>query len=212
MKKHLGFILGLSLSVLISGCSSVSPKNDTSQLRYTYSRLKVMDLDEMNDIMQEQVRYFKRTNDPEALKEGLLICLSRPDEDSLVEKVVGTVRNPLEDNDLWDETVENLINESILAIQDPSRSSVDQVTYSIMLENLISEMRPEFIKQYKSPGFETRMIEKIAAAHTELNAGAKAERKLNLMKGSFTASQVAQKLLDKRDEVLKAEKKKQDND
>lgn len=163
----------------------------------------------MNDIMLEQAKEFKKTNDPQALKEGLLICLSRPDEDSVVEKVIGTVKTPLEDNDLWDSTVEGLINDSVLAIQDSGRSSLDQVTYSIVLENLISEMRPDFIKQYKSPGFETRMIEKIAAAHTELNAGAKAERKLNLMKGSFTASQVAQKLLDRKDEALKAEKKSQ---
>ena len=77
-----------------------------------------------------------------------------------------------------------------------------------MLENLISELRPEFVKQYKSPGFESRMIEKIANAGVELSGPARAERKLNLMKGSFSASQVAQKMLDKRDDFIKNEKNK----
>lgn len=208
MKKHFGLILGLSLSLFIfSSCSSAPPKNDTSQLRYTYAHLKVMDLDEMNNLMMTQLKEFRKTDDPQALKEGLLICLSRPDEDSVVEKVISTVKSPLEDNDLWESAIEGLINESFVVIQDANRSSADQVTYSVVLENLISEMRPEFLKQYKSPGFETRMIEKIAGANTELTSSAKAERKLNLMKGSFTASQVAQRLLDKRDDVLKSEKK-----
>jgi hypothetical protein len=205
MKKYFGFILAFSL-VVFSSCSSVSPKNDTSQLRYTYARLKVMDLDQMNDLMLEQAREFKKSNDPQALKEGLLICLSRPDEDALVDKVIDTVKTPLEDNGLWESTVQGLIEESVAAIKDSSRSSADQVTYSIVLENLISDLRPEFIKQYKSPGFESRMIEKIAATEVELNAPARAERKLNLMKSGTSPAQIAKRLLDKREEVLKSEK------
>lgn len=212
MKKYLRSFWFLSLflgfvATAFSGCSSVSPKNDTSQLRYTYARLKVMDLDQMNDLMLEQAREFKRTSDAQALQEGLLICLSRPDEDSVVEKVISTVKTPLEDNGLWESTVENLIAESITAIKDGGRSSADQVTYSIVLENLISELRPDFIKQYKSPGFESRVIEKIAAADVQLNGPARAERKLNLMKGGASPSQIAQRLLDKREEVLKSDKK-----
>ena len=200
--------LGLIFTALLLGCSSVSPKNDTSQLNYTYARLKIMDLDEMSALVQDRAREFKKSDDPRYLHEGLLLCLSRPDEDSGVEKVISTVRTPLEDNNLWESSVETLMAESGAAIKDSSRSSADQVTYSIVLENLISELRPEFIKQYKSPGFETRMIEKIVREDIELSAPAKAERKLNLMKGSFSASQVAQKLIDKREEVLKGEKKK----
>ncbi len=201
-------ILGLALVAVSSGCSSVSPKNDTSQLNYTYARLKIMDLDEMSALIQNRAREFKKTDDPRYLQEGLLICLSRPDEDSGVEKVISTVRTPLEDNSLWESSVESLINESAAAIKDPNRSSADQVTYSIVLENLISELRPEFLKQYKSPGFESRMIQRIASEDIELSAPAKAERKLNLMKGNFSASQVAQKLIDKREDVLKGENKK----
>lgn len=171
-----------------------------------------MDLDEMAALMQNRFKEFKKTDDSRYLQEGLLICLSRPDEDSGVEKVISTVRTPLEDNSLWESSVESLINESAAAIKDPARSSADQVTYSIVLENLISELRPEFIKQYKSPGFESRMIEKIAREDIELSAPAKAERKLNLMRGSFSASQVAQKLIDKREEALKGEKKKKKKD
>ncbi len=167
-----------------------------------------MDLDEMSNLMLGYAKEFKKTDDARNLQEGLLICLSRPDEDSGVEKVISTVRNPLEDHDLWESSVQELIDQSVAVIKDPTQSSGDQVTFSVVLENLISELRPEFIKQYNSPGFETRMIEKIAAADVELTDPARAERKLNLMKGSFSASQVAQRLIDKRDEALKNAKKK----
>lgn len=168
----------------------------------------------MNDMMLVQAREFKRTSDSSALKEGLLLALSRPDEDSVVEKVIDTVKTPLDDNNLWESTVESLIDESVAAIKDPSRSSADQVTYSIVLENLISDLRPEFIKQYKSPGFESRMIEKIAATDVELNGPARAEKKLNLMKAGTSPAHIAKKLLDKREEVLKSDKKsnKKDDD
>lgn len=207
MKKYFRFALVISLFVL-SSCSSVSPKNDTSQLKYTYARLKIMDLDQMNDLMLESAREFKKSSDPKALQEGLLICLSRPDEDALVDKVIDTVKTPMEDNGLWESTVASLIDESVAVIKDSTRSSADQVTYSIVLENLISDLRPEFIKQYKSPGFESRMIEKIAATEVELNSQAKAERKLNLMKGGVSPAQIAKRLLEKREEALKAEKSK----
>lgn len=161
----------------------------------------------MSDIMLQHAREFKRSNDPKALQEGVLICLSRPDEDSVVEKILSTVKTPLEDNGLWETSVENLINESIAAIKDSSRSSADQVTYSVVLENMISELRPDFIKQYKSPGFESRMIEKIAVSEVELNGPAKAEKKLNLMRSGSSPSEISQKLLDKREEILNAEKK-----
>lgn len=166
----------------------------------------------MNDLMLEQAREFKKTNDPQALKEGLLICLSRPDEDSVVEKVIDTVKTPLDDNGLWESTVTSLVDEAVAVMKDANRGSADQVTYSIVLENLISDMKPEFVKQYKSPGFESRMIEKIAATEVDLNSSAKAERKLNLMRGSSSVSQIAQKLLEKREDALKAETKSDKKD
>lgn len=215
MKKHFRKIWLVSFALLMTaffGCSSIAPKNDTSQLKYTYARLKIMDLDEMSALMLRQAREFKKTDDSRDLQQGLLICLSRPDEDSVVEKIISTVRQPLEDRNLWESSVEQLIDESAAAIKDSSRSSADQVTYNIALENLISELKPDFVKQYKSPGFETRMIEKIAAANIELSAQARAELKLNLMKGPFSASHVAQNMLDRRDDLVKSVKKKKRKD
>jgi hypothetical protein len=167
-----------------------------------------MDLDQMSQLMLEHAREFKRNDNPEFLKEGLLICLSRPDEDAVIEKTISTVRTPLEDNSLWESAVTELIDKSLAVIKEDQLSAVDQVTYSIVLENLISEFRPRFIKQYKSPGFETRMIEKIAQADIQLSSVANAERELNLMKTSFSPSGVAEKLIDRREEFLKQEKEK----
>ena len=210
--KKLSVLGLLAFITFLVGCASVAPNNDTSQLKYTYARLKIMDLDEMSALALSHAREFKKTDDVTVLQQGLLICLSRPDEDSIVEKTISTIRTPMEDRNLWESSVEQLIDQSAAVIKDKNQSSADQVTYSIVLENLISELRPDFMKQYKSPGFETRMIEKIAASETELSDPARAERKLNLMKGSFSASLVAQKMLDNRNDVLKSEKKKNKDD
>ncbi len=215
MKNYLKLIFvsfSLAFLTLFLGCSLSSVRNDTSQLKYTYSRLKVMDLDQMSQIMIDQAKEYKKSDDPESLKLGLLICLSRPDEDDVVEKIISTIRTPLEDHSLWESSVEELMKKSIEVIQDESASPTDQVTYSIVLENMISELRPDFIKQYKSPGFETRVIQKLAQSEIVLSSAAQSEIKLNLMKSSFSASAIAQKLLDRRDEFLKHEKAKTKED
>lgn len=162
----------------------------------------------MSQLMLDHARQFKKTDNPEFLKEGLMICLSRPDEDAVIEKTISTVRTPLEDNTLWESSVEELIDRSIAVIKEDRLHPVDQVTYAVVLENLISEFRPSFIKQYKSPGFEARMIERIAQSGVELSSAAKSEQKLNLMKASISPSAVAEKLIDRRQEFLKQEKEK----
>lgn len=204
--KSILLVVFVHLFLILSGCGSEPKRNDTSQLKYTYAKLKLMDLDEMSNILQKHVREFKKSENSDLLKEALQICLSRPDEDAVVEKTIGLVRNPLEERNLWESVVEELVDRSLNTIKEASVSSADQVTYSIILENLISELRPEFVKQYKSPGFESRIIEKIASAEANLSNKAQSERKLNLMKGSFSASAVAKKLIDKREQYLKNEK------
>lgn len=191
------------LALFVSGCASSETVKEKPQLAYPYSRLKVMDLDQMTDIMYQQAKAFKKTDDPKVLQDGLLICLSRPNEDGQIEKVLSIVRTPMEDNDVWESSVESLVDTAITTMKNKTSNAADQVTYGIVLENIVSEFKPVFVKQYKSPGFETKIIEKIAEADIELSQAAISERKLNLMRGNISPSLFAKKMIERRDEVLK---------
>ncbi len=205
MKKY----ILVSLAALIFatgslvGCKSTPVTPQTSELQFTAGRLKILDLDEMSDIMLAKAREFKKTDNPQALKDGLIIAFGRPDEDSVLEKTINTIKTPMEDNDLWEPAVDELVDKSISVIKDETGTAAEQVTYGVVLENIIAQFKPDFVKQYKSPGFEARIIEKIASAELEFSRAAAAERKLNLMKGNLSPSLVAQRLIDRRESALK---------
>lgn len=210
MKNSFLKILGLSVLLILTSCASSSVSKEESQLSYTSTRLKVMDLEEMTELLQGKAREFKKSDNLQALKDGLLICLSRPDEDSVIEKVISSVKTPLEDNGLWETAVEDLVEKGIASIKNENGNGADQATYSMALENLIAEFKPAFINQYKSPGFEALIIEKIASAELNYTRQAHAERELNLMRSNLSPSAIAKKLVDRRNEFLENEKKKKD--
>lgn len=210
MKKTIkSLLLGLSVfaSLLIFGCSTTTKNHEPSRLAVRYSYLKILDLDQMTNLMQKSVKEFNQTEDSQRLKEALLICFARPDEDGVIEKILAIVRTPLDDRNLWESAFEELQDQSLEGVKNDNLSTVDQVTYSVVIENVLSELRPFFIKQYASAGFETRLVEKIAQADIQLSSEAKNERKLNLMKGYVSPSIVAQAMLERKSEVLSKEKK-----
>ncbi len=193
----------LAASLLLVSCKSAPVATQNTELPYTASRLRVMDLDEMSALMESKAREFKRTGNPQSLKDGLFIAFGRPDEDSALEKILSTIRTPLEDHELWEPSIEEMVDRALAGVKEESISPAEQVTYGVILENVISEFKPTFVKQYKSPGFETRMIEKIASAEVEYSRAAVTERKLNMMKGILSPSLIAQRLIDRRRTVLK---------
>ena len=208
MNKKISFLKSI-MTILITpsfivNCSSTGPSAGTGSNLMPYSQLKVMDLDEMTQLLQKKYQEYKRTDDPVPLQLGLQYCLSRPDEDGLVDKTISIVRSPLEDLELWESSVESLVDRSIETLKNNSFHSADQVTAGIILENIISEFKPAFTKQYQSPGFETKIIEKIARAEIELSRPAASERKLNLMRGPTSPSALAQNLLDHRNAMQKS--------
>jgi hypothetical protein len=192
--------------VVISGCASSHGGKEKSQLERPYTQLKVMDLDEMSALLYEKAREFKKTEDPAPLQKGLLICLSRPNEDGLLEKVISIVKTPLEDSDNWESSVNTIVDQAVSALKSETVSAADQVTYGIVLENLVAEFKPTFQKQYQSPGFETKVIEKIANADIEYSNRAIADRKLNLMRGLVSPSQFAKKLIERKEDWLSGTK------
>lgn len=218
MHKNI-FIAGL-LVLAFSACSS-SPKSSTDssfamveaiQTEHTYKSLKLLDLDQMTDLLYDKANDYKRNNRIQALREGVMIAFSRPNEEVILDKILSIVRSPLEDLGEWEGTVEQMVGQSVQTLKSDSSTGTDQVTASVILENVLSEFKPMFTKQYQSGGFETTVIERIAASDLRFSQQAVQEKKLNQMKSGLTPSQLAQKLIEiknkKLEEQREAEKKK----
>ena len=207
-KSLLPKIMAAFVSSILISCASSTVATGAKEIELSYSRLQLMDLDQMSDLMQQKVRQFKSTNSLEPLQEGLQACLSRPDEDGLLEKVISIIKNPLEDNDAWESTIEEIVTNSIRLLKSEGAQPSDQVTSAVVLENIIAEFKPSFFKQYLSPAFETRIIERIATAEIEFSKAALSERKLNLMRSTSTPSAIAQRLIEIKIADMKKKSKK----
>ncbi len=195
----------LSLSL---GCASNPPvQTGKSKLVYTYAKLQLLELDQMNELIQGKVNKYLETRNNELLMDAIRICLSRPNGDSLVEKTFDSIRYRASSTESWESAVEGLTQWAITELKSETTAPIDQVTYLIMLENLIVEFKQEFIKQYKSPKFETRIFEKVAAANIVVTKAAMNESGLSLMTVVKSPSALAQGLINEKNLKLKPLKK-----
>ena len=123
-----------------SGCTSNPPiQTAKPRLVYTYARLQLLELDQMNELIQGKVDKFLETRNKELLMDAVRICLSRPNGDSLVEKTFDSIRYRANSTDSWESAVEGLTQWAISELKSEAAAPIDQVTYLIMLENLIVE-------------------------------------------------------------------------
>lgn len=209
-----GFAFGLTAcsNKPTQSLSSTFAMVEPIQTQQTYKTLKILDLDQMTDLLYEKANDYKRNNRIQALREGTMIAFSRPNEEVILDKIISIVRSPLEDADEWESTIEQMVGQAVQTIKNDKAQATDQVTASVILENVLSEFKPLFVKQYQSAGFETTIIERIAASDLRFSKQAEQEKKLNQMRSGLTPSQLAQKLVDiknkKLEEQKEAEKKK----
>lgn len=196
----------------ISSSGSSFAMTETIQIEQTYKTLKILDLDQMTDLLYEKANDYKLNNRLQALREGTMIAFARPNEEVILDKILSIVRSPLEDADEWEGAVEQMVGQAVQTIKDGNALATNQVTASVVLENVLSEFKPAFVKQYQGGGFETTIIERIAAADLRFSKAAEQEKKLNQMKSGLTPSQLAQKLIEiknkKIEEEIQAAKKK----
>lgn len=202
MSKLFKILMGLSIGLgVMTSCASAPQAETPSAMTYNYARLKLLDLDQMSDLIQKRVQGYKRTDNEELMQEALEICLSRPDEDSMVEKLIDTVRFNASSEAAWEQWVDGAVEKSIAQLKNETTPAVDQVTHLILLENLIAQFRPEFLKQWGAPLFESEVIEKISAAELVVSEAAMSERRLNLMETQRSPSRVAQDLIKEREQA-----------
>ncbi|MBC7457519.1 MAG: hypothetical protein H7235_04530 [Bdellovibrionaceae bacterium] len=177
------------------------------QAPMTYKSLATLDLDQMNDLIQVKLNEYTKQNNLQALREAAMIVLARPDDDGTVEKILSSVRNPLEEEGQWQPTVEALVRQGVETLQNREASQTDQVTSGVILENIIAEFKPVYIKQYQTGGFETNIINFIADSNLAYSKNASKERGLYLMRNNLNPSQIAKKIAISREKYAEKDQK-----
>lgn len=159
-------------------------------LLYEYSQLATKDLDKMNKIIQEKIKESRKEKDDKTipLKEALQAVFSRPNEDFMIEKVVGQLKNALEEHNAWEKTIRALVKEAIGALKNPKAfKGTTQVTYIVFLENIVGEFRPKMDQD-----FEKSVLEEIKKAEIEVTNEAKSARQMHMMRSAESPSRLAE--------------------
>lgn len=162
---------------------------------FTSSDLALKDLDQMNKIIKGKIIESRKavSNKEFPLVEGLKIIYSRPNQDGLIEKVISSLKSELEEQEYWEKAIDQIVVESINTLNDKKSSRKRQLTSWIILENIISEMKPK-----KNDSFEKSILEKIYEAKIEISSAAKNERKINMMNQAKSPSAIAAQILGKK--------------
>jgi hypothetical protein len=133
----------------------------------------------------------------EALKDGLRIALSRPDQDGTRAILFLRLRRELTDLNSLGKVLSDLTTEAIEGVQNKSSSERLQSTYIVLLNNLIAELRPEVSSnsQFKD------IVVQIRDAKLEVSKKVTAQERLKIMDKPQSPSKFAE-------EVVPREKKK----
>lgn len=217
-------IFALSILTFLSACkSSPAPTTDPTPGAtyngrfYKYSELVIRDYDEMSKVVTRHVKAARKMtsgeNEDESgaqaeLREALKLIFSRPNSDNMVAKLTPEVRRELVGMNVYESTIHSLTKEGIAALNDDNLPVVTQATYLFMLENILSEIKPE---AQNNNDLRTS-IEMIKEAKIKLSDEVKRDRKMRSMYPPFDPSEEARKALDgikrARDKEAKEEAKR----
>lgn len=191
----------LFISLSMSSCSSFSQKERTpvqysgpgSVLPYTSAQLQLKNLDEMVHLVKIRTRRAQSGTDDAvgSLREALRVIYARPNEDYLTEKLIGDVRTPLEELGEWQSSIEDLAFEAAARLNKPENlKPAVQLTYIIVLENLLADLRPTI----SEPWVRT-LVERIRDADMTVTDAARNERELKMMKSVVNPADIAERIV-----------------
>lgn len=171
----------------------VFPNLSKAGLLFQYNQLMLKDLDQMDKILRDKIKEAKKTRGDKVipLKEALQAVYSRPNEDDMIDKIIGPLKHELNELESYEDVVRELVTEAIGALKNPRAfSPVVQVTYVVFLENILAEFKPKTDSK-----FESDIIKQIRDAKIETTKEAKKERKLRVMKELASPSDIAAGIL-----------------
>ena len=129
------------------------------------------------------------------------VASSWSNSDDMIDKISAPLRTALDQDDATEKIFGELVDEAINALRNTKNFKKEvQVTYSIFLENVISEFKPAL----KAGSFEYKIVKKIANSDIELTKDAQKDRKLRLMQESSSPSAIASKVLQNYEDKIKS--------
>ena len=126
------------------------------------------------------------------LRDAIKLILSRPNKDNMTSKLVPVVRSELTLLGAYQETMLSIANEAIHSINNEQNTPVDRATSVFILENLMSELKPDVTRK---PAIK-KIFERIRDAKIKLSSKVKNDRKVRGMFLTQSPSLTAKKILD----------------
>lgn len=175
---------------------------------YKYSELQIKDHDEMLKMIQTRVKASKKAaierqkedddegGDKEAveeLREAARLALSRPNKDNLLNDLIPPIRHELTQYNAYDDVLVALADEATGGLGNQKLPTAFRCTYLFMLENLMSEMKPELATKAEF----RRSLEKIRDAKIKIEADMSKELRMTSMFVMTSPSETAKKILAK---------------
>ncbi|MGE0634496.1 MAG: hypothetical protein AB7O96_18920 [Pseudobdellovibrionaceae bacterium] len=164
-------------------------------LKFDYADLTLRDIDEFESFAKAKSKEAEEANSSDILVMTLEVVLARPDRsgDGVVRKTLPIIKNVMEDMKVEEKVVREIVARAIKTLKEPKASEkIKQISYLIVLENLMSELRPRI----KSDKWVRDVFEKIRDADLEISSEAKKET-WKTMKDPISPSETAKKILPK---------------
>ena len=170
---------------------------------FKYNELMIKDYDEMNQLVQAQVAKARavgsnssdeNVDDVQALahlREALKLIYSRPNSDNMIAKLTPDVRRELVGYNAYEKTIASLVDEALGVAKNDKAAPSQQATSIFMLENILSEIRPEAAG---NPELK-KAVEKVKSAKTEISHTVANDMKLRGMFSPRNPSELAEEIL-----------------
>jgi len=130
--------------------------SQTLAVNYNYTTLIFKDYPDLKPLVRNAVRESRRFKYPRdgekaimPLKKSLKMVLSRPDADNLVSKLSTELISDLENMGVFEDTVDDLMNEGQEEVYNKALNPKVRVTSLIMMNNLMLLIRPLTLENAK---------------------------------------------------------------
>jgi len=180
---------------------------------YKYNELMIKDYDEMSKLVHLHIKKAQKVSgedenelDSEAidiLREGLKLVFSRPNSDNMIAKLIPDLRRELVNYQAYETSFEPMAKNAIEIVKSKNAATITQSTALIILENILSEIRPEVERGNANL---RKVMEQIRDADLELSTAVIKERKLRGMLKSLNPSDEAKTILKAIDKAAKKKK------
>jgi hypothetical protein len=177
---------------------------------FKYNELMIKDYDEMSQLVQGFLKKARGQSDDgdisdaeavDNLREAVKLIFSRPNSDNMIAKLIPEVRRELIGLNSFESVISSLSAEALDVAKNKNAAPSAQATSLFVLENILSEIRPEVARNPDMRG----VIERIKKADLDVSTAVIKDLKLRGMFKARNPSETAAEILSN---YAKEEKKK----